>query len=217
MALKAPRVETLVSDDLQQRFVREARAADSLNHANIAAVYEVGRAGPICYISSAVCHGVTLRELLEQTGGRLPSRSTETLVALLAEAVQHAHSRGILHRDIKPGNVLLDLELGDDQQSGLASNPRRLAGVARLVDFGLARDLASFDHRTRTGVPLGTPAYMAPEQAAGDRDRVGAGADVYALGATLYHLLTGQPPIKKENNVQALQAVATEQPSPCAD
>ncbi len=135
----------------------------------------------------------------------------------LAEAVQHAHSRGILHRDIKPGNILLDVPL--KQLSGLAHDADRLAEAARLTDFGLGRHLDSIDGQantdddpTRTGAMVGTPAYMAPEQIAGERDAVTESADIYALGATFYCLLVGQPPLRRSTDWQTLQAVQREEP-----
>ena len=217
VALKVPRLESMVSREAQQRFLRESKLTAALAHPNIAPVFEAGIIEPVAYIATAFCAGGSICDLLLREGGVLPPRSAARLTMALAEAVQHAHSRGILHRDIKPGNVLLDVPL--DQLVGLAHNPDRLAEAARLTDFGLGRHLDSFDGQakadddpTRTGAMVGTPAYMAPEQIAGQRDAVTESADVYALGATLYCLLVGHPPLRRSTDWQTLQAVQQEEP-----
>ena len=150
-------------------------------------VYEAGEAGTVCYIAAAYCEGTTLADWLRRQPGPVPPHVAASLVATLAEAVQHAHDRGVLHRDLKPSNVLLQPAPAGDE----------LGHVPRLTDFGVAKLLEGEGGETLSGAVLGTPAYMAPEQAAGDPN-VGPAADVYALGTILYELLTGRSPFKAD-------------------
>ena len=181
-----PRPEVLITPEVRRRFLREARAAGGLDHPNIVAVHEVGEAGPVCYIASAYCAGPTLSAWLKARTEPVPPRLAAQLVAPLSDAVQHAHDRGVLHRDIKPSNVIL----AGGRIPGTEDSAASL--VPRLTDFGLARIAEETGDETRTGVPLGSPPYMAPEQAAGRSRDVGPATDVYALGAILYEILTGR-------------------------
>ena len=217
IALKVPRIEALITEQTRQRFLREGKAAASLNHANIAAVYEAGRIGPICYIASARCKGGSLAQLLkcrgENGGAATPAspddfKAIAKLIATLADAVQHAHNRGILHRDLKPGNILFEQAV-----DGFSDE---LSAQARIVDFGLARTIESSEEHTRTGATIGTPAYMSPEQATGQRDETGPPTDVYSLGAILYELICGQPPFKEASDIDTLVAVRTQLVQPPA-
>lgn len=212
VALKLPRLQTLIGTASRERFLRESRLAASLAHENIAAVYEAGSIGPLNYIATAYCSGGSILDLLNRNQGRLPPHTAALFVAQLAEAVQHAHSRGILHRDIKPANIMLDAD--DAELPSLAGDPKQLATRLRLVDFGLARDLQQAESGTRTGAMIGTPSYMAPEQAAGDGGKISEAVDIYALGATLYRLLTGRPPFAKSSDVETAMAVQTDEPIP---
>ncbi len=219
VALKVPKLESMVSREARRRFLRESRLTAALAHPNIAPVFEAGIIEPVAYIATAFCPAGSIYDLLlSREGTALAPRSAARLIMTLAEAVQHAHSRGILHRDIKPGNILLDVS--PDQLAGLADNPDRLAQSARLTDFGLGRHLASGDGQdeldedpTRTGAMVGTPAYMAPEQIAGQRDSITELADIYALGATLFCLLVGQPPFRRDSDWDTLKAVQQEEPA----
>ena len=194
VALKLPRPHTMVNADSCRRFVREAEIAALLDHPNIVPVYEAGQAGPFAYIASALIDGPTLRDWQAERGQpefRLAARIT----ALVADGVAHAHERGILHRDIKPGNILL-------AQPDDATDP-----APKLTDFGLARLLDGDDDLSQTGQAIGTANYMSPEQAAGRRREVDVRSDVWALGAVLYEMLTGRAPFIGESPAEVRLSV----------
>jgi WD40 repeat protein/tetratricopeptide (TPR) repeat protein/tRNA A-37 threonylcarbamoyl transferase component Bud32 len=176
------------------RFRQEGELLARVQHPNIVQVYESGAAGGLCFLVMEFVDGPSLA----QHCGGLPRPPDEAarLVEALARAVGYAHRQGVVHRDIKPGNVLLTS-----------------AGVPKLTDFGLAKHLGAGEGVTATGDVFGTPAYMAPEQALGHVREVGPAADVYALGATLYELLTGRPPFQGETPLDVLRRVAGEEPS----
>ncbi len=180
------------------RFRREARAVAKLRHRAIVALHEVGDAGGRPYLVMDYVRGQTLDDATRDE--RLPPRDAVGHVCELARALQHAHDNGILHRDVKPQNVLL----GDD-------------GHPHLMDFGLAADYGgegADSQLTKTGALVGTPLYVAPEQARGDRDAVGPCSDVYGLGGVLYFLLAGRPPFQAETMLAVLQRVASADPEP---
>ncbi len=207
VAVKVPRAEVLVTAEARRRFLREGRAAAGLDHPHIIPVFEAGKVGPFAYIVAAYCDGPTLSTWLRERAGPVPARAAARLLADLADAVQHAHDRGVLHRDLKPSNILL-------QPGGEVTDPD--APSPRITDFGLARIVedATAPEETRSGVPLGSPPYMAPEQAAGKRREVGAAADVYALGATLYEVITRRPPFQGESYLETLGQVLALEPVP---
>jgi serine/threonine protein kinase len=177
------------------RFRTEAEAVARLQHPGIVQVYEVGEQAGCPYLALEYVGGGSLEG---QLGGTpVPPRRAAGLVLDLARAVQHAHERGIVHRDLKPANVLLTE-----------------AGVAKVADFGLAKLLDVGRGRTQTGAVLGSPSYMAPEQAWGKVRDIGPAADVYALGAILYELLTGRPPFVGASTLETLDQVRTHDPAP---
>jgi tRNA A-37 threonylcarbamoyl transferase component Bud32 len=174
VALKVPREGTLDSPQRLERFLREARAAARLRHPHIVPVYEAGQAGGGPFIATAFIPGQTLAAVLE--AGPLDYRRAARLGRALALALAYAHGQGVVHRDVKPANVLIDAQ---DQPL--------------LTDFGLARRQDA-TRLTQLGTLLGTPAYMAPEQAAGQTEDTAPASDQYSLGVVLYEMLTGQTP-----------------------
>jgi hypothetical protein len=216
VALKLPRPDVLVSDDRRRRFANEARAAAGLDHPNIVQLYEVGEVGGVAYLASAYCLGPSLAEWLRQRTAPVPCRQAARLVAQLADAVAHMHDRHVLHRDIKPANVLL---ASGGREPTEASSPEGaslpLADLTpKLTDFGLAMLVEGVSRHTATGVILGTAAYMPPEQAEGRVKAIGPATDVYALGAVLYELLTGQPPFAGETDLEIRRQVSGTEPVP---
>lgn len=200
VALKIPRAQTVMTREMRERFLREGRSTASLSHPNIVPVYEAGRIDEVCFIASQFVPGETLVDVLARRVP-IPVDSVARVIAVLAEAVGHAHQRGILHRDIKPANILVQKT---DEDVLLESR-------VMLTDFGLAKDIDDENGFTKTDVLVGTPAYMSPEQI-GDHEKVGPRSDVYSLGALLYELLAGQPAFKRDSVFRTIEAVKKEPP-----
>jgi len=215
VALKLPRPEALVSDDLRRRFLREAAAAGRLAHPHLLPVFEAGEDGALCYLVTPYCRGPSLANWLAGQSQAINPREAAQLVAGLADALDYAHGRGVLHRDIKPANVLLDLSSTEGMLSDVELAARPLSSfVPKLGDFGLAKLLEATDEETRTGTVLGTPGYMAPEQTSVGTTPIGEAADIYSLGAILYEMLTGSAPFGDASAASTLARVATEEPRP---
>jgi WD40 repeat protein/tRNA A-37 threonylcarbamoyl transferase component Bud32 len=196
VAIKAIRSGPLASLAEVRRFRIEAENAAHLDHPHIVPIYEVGDHLGLSFFSMKFIEGGTLAEHLDRFDEE--PKQAARLLATVAEAVDHAHRHGILHRDLKPANILLDAE-----------------GEPHVSDFGLAKELGG-EGKTASGAIVGTPSYMAPEQAAGGAKRLSTAADIYALGAILYELLTGRPPFHAETPLETLRQVQSAEPVPPA-
>lgn len=195
VALKMILAGQLASPVEVHRFRAEAESAASLDHPNIVPIYEIGEHQGQHFYSMKLIEGGSLARHLRQLSGDVPA--LVRLVIKVARAVNYAHRHGVLHRDLKPANVLVDAE-----------------GQPHVIDFGLAKRTASADGPTQTGTILGTPSYMAPEQASGQNKRLTTAVDVYALGVMLYELLTGRTPFDADSTIETLLQVRTEEPTP---
>jgi tetratricopeptide (TPR) repeat protein len=195
VALKVIRMRELASAGEARRFRNEAETAAALEHPHVVPVYEVNEHEDQLYYSMRLMEGGSLAEQM----GRFQNepRGAARLVAIVARAVQYAHQRGILHRDLKPANILLDGE-----------------GQPHVSDFGLAKRVEADSSRTQSGVLVGTPSYMAPEQANGRKGAITTATDVYGLGAVLYAMLTGRPPFQGESVLETLELVKNCDPEP---
>ncbi len=175
------------------RFLTEAATVAKLRHPNIVQVYHLGEHDQRPYIEMEYVEGGSLAERID--GTPWPPRLAASLVELLAKATAAAHEQGIIHRDLKPGNVLLAAD-----------------GSPKITDFGLAKSLGADSSLTQSGAIMGSPSYMAPEQAAGGASKVGRPADTYALGAILYELVTGRPPFRAATVLETLEQVKNDEP-----
>ena len=212
VAIKVPRPEVLLNSEASARFDREAQAVARLAHPNLVPVFEIGQAGVIKYIAAAYCSGPNLANWLRELAVLPAPRAAAALVAQLADAVHYAHTQGVMHRDIKPSNVLLE-PIGDELDLTLEkSREQSLRFTPKLVDFGLAKLEGSQQGETRTGIMLGTPGYMAPEQIEGHLAEIGPRTDVYGLGTVLYELLTGRCPFSTTSVAQSTRLVLSEEP-----
>src|SRR5262245_33467601 len=195
VALKMTLAGAYAGPHERDRFQREAEAVARLQHPNVVQVHDVGESDGGPYFTMEFGAGGSLAQ--KMSGHPQPAREGAALVATLAGAVQVAHTAGIVHRDLKPANVLLTAD----------STPK-------ITDFGLARRLDGDTGLTGSGAAVGTPSYMAPEQAQGQRALVGPLADIYALGAILYETLTGRPPFRAESAAETIQQVIARDPVP---
>ena len=196
VALKMIRSGDFADDEQVKRFHSEAEAAAMLDHPGIVPVFEVGEANGQHFFSMAFVEGNSLHAKVIDEGPLAPKEAA-LLIRTVAKAVEFAHDKGIVHRDIKPQNILLDEN-----------------GEPRVADFGLAKHIHGGSDLTATGQVMGTPSYMAPEQASGNIEKVGVVSDVYSLGATLYYLLTARPPFQAASTVETIRQVIDTEPAP---
>lgn len=191
VAIKTLKYEGMSDDRLREfkeRFFTEAEAAGTLSHPNIVTVYDVGEEHDMAFIAMELLHGEDIASLL-RSKGTFPVGEALSIISLVAGALDYAHSRGVVHRDIKPGNIMY----GED-------------GNVKVTDFGIAKIMESSDSGTRTGDVFGTPSYMSPEQVSGKN--VGSGSDIFSLGCVMYELLSGEKPFQGESIPEILKKVS---------
>ncbi len=196
VALKMIRGSTFADEGEVARFTLEAEAAAGLDHPHIVPIYEVGRLDGQPFFTMKLIEGQSLAQRLKEFHGILPVREVATLLSKLARAVHHAHQRGVLHRDLKPGNILLDA-----------------AGEPWLTDFGLAKLANADSSLTLTKDHIGTPHYMAPEVAGGNARAVSTASDVWAMGVMLWEMLCGMPPFHGAGPVEIMRRIVDSEPS----
>ncbi|MDC3379239.1 serine/threonine protein kinase [Planctomycetota bacterium] len=190
------------SSEERERFEREAKLVGALSHPHVIGVIEAEWADDLCWFTMEMVDGDDFKKALRS--GSFPMRKGAEIVAKTSRAMDFAHKKGIIHRDIKPQNIMIDEESGEP----------------KILDFGLAKNVdpsESVEQLTQMGAFLGTPSYMAPEQAGGDPNAIDARADVYALGAILYEVLTGRPPFTGKKAIQVIKKVLKEDPKPCRE
>ncbi len=214
VALKMILDSTLAGPGERERFRLEAESIAHLHHPNIVQIYEVGESDGRPFFSLEYVDGGTLKDHL----AGIPLRPTEAaqLAETLARAVAYAHQQGIIHRDLKPANVLLASGVSNDPGSITAASILAPLASPKIADFGLAKQLGDDSGQTSIGAIMGTPSYMAPEQALGQTDAVGPLSDVYSLGAILYETLSGRPPFRAASILETLEQVRTREPVPPA-
>jgi WD40 repeat protein/serine/threonine protein kinase len=216
VALKMILAGSHASPQDMARLHAEAEAVARLQHPNIVQIHEVGKLDDLPYLSLEYVEGGCLVDKIN--GTPMPNLRATCIVERLAQAMHYAHQRGIVHRDLKPGNILL-APVKLLSTSSLGSNPGLGAvdlelGTPKITDFGLAKSMEGDARITHSGAIVGTPSYMAPEQAAGQAQHIGPRTDVYSLGAILYELLTGRPPFRAATAVDTILLVLSEEPVP---
>ncbi|MCH7687286.1 MAG: protein kinase, partial [Planctomycetes bacterium] len=194
VAVKMILTGQLAGEEEIRRFHAEAENAGCLKHANIVTIYESGELEGQHYFSMDYIEGQSLADLIQEKP--LKMEEAARFARIIAEAIQYAHTQGVLHRDMKPSNVLIDAE-----------------GQPHVTDFGIAKQVQNESHMTASGAAMGTPSYMPPEQAKGDLEALGPTCDVYSLGALLYHLVTGRPPFLARSPMETMMQVLHNEPA----
>lgn len=197
VALKVLNKSLVSRKDLVERFLKEARAAGVLSHPNLIQVHDVGKEEETYYFSMEFVNGPTVADLLRRTKN-FPERIAVYVIKEVANALEYAHGHELVHRDIKPSNIMIDGE-----------------GNVKLADLGIAETLRNIEAQGEKGALMGTPEYMSPEQA--NAKQAGARSDIYSLGATLYHMVTGRPPFRGKGASDIIRKVRNESPPPLAE
>ncbi|HWY86803.1 MAG TPA: protein kinase, partial [Gemmataceae bacterium] len=213
VALKVVRAGDQAAPERMVRFCAEGEIVAGLRHPNIVQIYEVGTHNKQPYFALELMEGGSLAAALE--GKPLPAPAAAELVETLARAMDYAHAQGIVHRDLNPSNILLQMDgkLPNDAPEKRRQGPAHSA-IPKISDFGLAKHHDQDSRLTKTGFVMGTPSYMAPEQVRGRNDQVGPPSDGYALGAILYELLTGRPPFQAPTSLEVMNQVTDLDPVP---
>ncbi len=215
VALKAMLPSLAASATARERFLREARAAAAIKHDHIVTIHQVGEDRGAPYLAMEFLSGEPLDERLKREGA-LPTSEVVRIGREIAEALDAAHQIGLIHRDIKPANIWLETRGAGrgtrGEQVGLAPRPSSLPPRVKLLDFGLARAAGKESQLTQQGAIIGTPAFMAPEQATGKE--VDARCDLFSLGCVLYRMCTGELPFKGQDTISTLMAVVNAKPPP---
>ncbi|MCA9152277.1 MAG: protein kinase, partial [Planctomycetales bacterium] len=206
IALKIPYPGLMLDPTARERFAREAKAAGLLRHPNIVRVFEFGQVGGIWYLALEYCEGPSMSEWLAKPPEPLTVDVCLRMIIAIAEAVQHAHDRGVIHRDLKPGNIIMDAPASAADETSTHVTPR-------VTDFGLARVASANSELTRSGTTLGTAEFMSPEQIRGKGDAVDQATDQFSLGTILYLMLTGVSPFRREQFEQTVLAVCESDPT----
>lgn len=226
VAIKLPKPDMLLTKRMVARFLREAQHVAQLDHPNIIPVLGTDETAPLPFIVYHYCHGPTLAQWLSQQRDAVPCQQAVHIVVLLAEAIHHAHQRGVLHRDLKPSNILLELATTTEQRQGFQDG--EAITIPRITDFGISKifnedsgdattqgptaQSASTQGMTTLGAIVGTLQYMAPEQIRGEHGNVGWHSDVYSLGVILYELLTRRRPYAGDTSAELLNQMNADAP-----